>query len=200
MPDNSQCYLCEKKLAEVEGEHFQFQSDLGNDLALCAKCMHRFGIPAEEHPEAFLVELQSVVFGYKTNYRCPQCWEAVRFRGIFNKMSQCYTTKQLVHHECGGEGPDGNFHMKNVLAEFSDGLALDAPPSERCDSCQAPVNVEGDDRFNNCSYACNKCSKSLCDRCKGESVIEDSTIVDCKVCIPEKGPNIIARLYQRLRG
>ena len=186
------CYLCDQNLDS--------ESHTSYGMTICGKCIKRFGIVKEEWNSLFMEELRSVVFGYKTNYRCPQCWESIRFRGIYPRVLQCQETKQLVHKECGKHDSAGRFLMLNEYVQFKGEQAPDAPPNDRCKACHSPVDTEDDKRFNNQLIECIHCSTGLCIRCCRDSTIVDGKVVVCTVCPAAKPEGIISRMYKKLTG
>ena len=185
-----QCFLCDQTADE---DQFSFDAN-GSEIALCGRCIHRFKIDRTPCEMDFLREFQAVVFGYTTNYRCPQCWESIRFRGMFPRVVLCQDSKVLVHRECAKPLEDGKYYSLKAIYNREQTIAHDAPPKNRCLSCLAPVVSEGDSRFQNCVYDCSLCERGLCDRCKGESVIKEGKITECKVCEIDTSKTLIQKI------
>tara|TARA_Y100000589_G_scaffold159671_1_gene151885 strand:- start:8175 stop:8747 length:573 start_codon:yes stop_codon:yes gene_type:complete len=186
------CYLCNQALDD--------EPHTSNEMTVCGKCIKRFAITREDWHPAFMEELRSVVFGYKTNYRCPQCWESVRFRGIYPRVLFCEATKQLVHKECGNHDSAGRFLMLNEYIQVQGEIAPDAPPKARCKACHSPVDVGDDKRFNNQLIECMNCSIGMCLRCCRDSKIVDGKVVNCADCRADKPEGIISRVYKKITG
>lgn len=186
------CFLCDQTLDSESHQSAQ--------ISVCGKCIKRFAIEIEPWDAAFMEELRSVVFGYKTNYRCPQCWESIRFRGIYPRVLQCASTQQLVHRECGQFDSKGRFLCLNEFVLDQGQTAPDAPPKMRCKACHSPVDSEDDLRFSNQLLSCSRCETGLCLRCCRDSEVRNGTVINCKVCPPPKSESIISKVYKRLTG
>lgn len=192
LPTNTPCFLCNQ---ELDSDFKQ-----SGQIAICGKCIKRFNVTIETWDAAFMEELRSVVFGYKTNYRCPQCWESIRFRSIYPRVLQCSATKQLVHRECGKLSPDGRFLSLNEYVLEQGEKAPDAPPQLRCKACHSPVDTKDDTRFNNQLLSCSSCETGLCLRCCRDSEIKDGRVINCTICPTPKSEGIISIVYKKLTG